>query len=36
MKTPSDQAADLPARVAQWIAGGETYESSSRASSENG
>jgi len=26
METPSDQAADLPARVAQWIAGGETYE----------
>jgi hypothetical protein len=26
METPPDQAADLPARVAQWIAGGETYE----------
>ena len=26
METPLDQAADLPARVAQWIAGGETYE----------
>jgi ATP-dependent DNA helicase RecG len=26
METPSDHAADLPARVAQWIAGGETYE----------
>ena len=26
MGTPSDQTADLPARVAQWIAGGETYE----------
>ena len=26
METPSDQTADLPARVAQWIAGGETYE----------
>ena len=25
METPSDQAADLPARVAAWIAGGETY-----------
>jgi hypothetical protein len=25
MGTPSDQTADLPARVAQWIAGGETY-----------
>jgi ATP-dependent DNA helicase RecG len=26
METPSDQAADLPGRVARWIAGGETYE----------
>src|SRR5579859_2359657 len=26
MGTPSDQTADMPARVAQWIAGGETYE----------
>jgi ATP-dependent DNA helicase RecG len=26
MGTPSDQAADLPARVARCIAGGETYE----------
>ncbi len=26
METPSDFAADLPARVARWIAGGETYE----------
>jgi hypothetical protein len=26
METPSDHAADLPARVTQWIAGGETYE----------
>ena len=26
METPSDQAAGLPARVGQWIAGGETYE----------
>jgi len=26
METSSDQAADLSVRVAQWIAGGETYE----------
>jgi len=35
MEMMSDHAADLPARVARWIAGGETMGSSSRASSGN-
>jgi ATP-dependent DNA helicase RecG len=26
METPSDQAVDLPGRVARWVTGGETYE----------